>query len=536
LCEELAKHDHRTVSDQQLRVVVAEKWTGSNNFTSGLTFMPPFKTSDGLMRHLNSQESTPDTVCSERLFVLEDIAKPYIQALAEHLDYYLDATVLASHLRMRDSTHFSKSNAPTIESLNSRGSSFSIQYQELRLGLPRTSSEGSSQGGALFCNANVYREILVADTTSSGVNTNLAIVPRKATFWNHSKGGSEWTGVLLLDPPLGDAVLRGRSKNPGGSEQIKLTVEELFPNNALYQGGYIDIEGWPKWPDPCDRESVSSGPARKSELDDFIFHWTRRQEHQEDHSHNHEHDGVQRSSTRDMVREIVEKIAISNWIVLIEYLRHKFFQLERSTQEGLNLEDLKARKEVHRWRRSCALFIEQVQSSMASIKGTLAKDQSLNSGWDYILTNLEALRDRMDNVAETSVALLGILESRKSLQEATDVGRLTRLGMIFLPLSFTAAIFSMGSDYAPGSTKFWVYFAIGIPLTLFILFLAFMDYLGDKVKPLSNNVSWRKMASLSLTRVWRKVHGVETLYDLEDTLHPGASESRRKGRNTSFTS
>ena len=88
-------------------------------------------------------------------------------------------------------------------------------------------------------------------------------------------------------------------------------------------------------------------------MDDFLFHLERARRQRGNGA------GAAEVLPQHLVRDVLEKLAISNWIVLIEYLRHKFFQLEQSAQEGLNLGDLKARKEVHRWRRSCAIFLEK---------------------------------------------------------------------------------------------------------------------------------------------------------------------------------
>jgi len=459
---------------------------------------------------------------AQRLFVLEDIAKPYLLPLAKSLGNHLDATVVASHLRMRDSTHFWWSNAPTLNSLNRRVSSFSIQYQELHLGLPRL--EDSHGKNALFCNAHVHREVLAADTTHSRVRTDIAIVPRKATFWCQSQDSASWTGVVFLDPPVGDFVINKTSKHASAEEKIFFTTEERFPRNRLYQGGYADFKEWPTSQDPIDVDSLSEGPSRRSALDDFLFHLER------------SHGNTVSLPPKDLVCDILEKLAISNWIVLVEYLRHKFFQLEQSAQEGLKLEDLKARKEVHRWRRSCAMFLEEVRSTMTSMKGvqtdgSTTSERKLNEAWDYIVTNLEALRDRIDDVANTSVALLAVLDSHKSLQEASDVGRLTRLGMLFLPLSFTAALFSMADDYGPGKSGFWIYFAAGIPLTLLVLLVASLEYVGKSSGTWSlGSVTWNfpraYLRRFSIGGAWRRAHGIEKkLKDLEKKLHPPRPEA-----------
>lgn len=74
---------------------------------------------------------------------------------------------------------------------------------------PRSSDHGKS---TLFCNARVHREILVADTTNSRVRTDTAIVPRKATLWCQSKDSGSWAGVVFLDPPVGNFVIKKKSR------------------------------------------------------------------------------------------------------------------------------------------------------------------------------------------------------------------------------------------------------------------------------------------------------------------------------------
>lgn len=74
---------------------------------------------------------------------------------------------------------------------------------------------------------------------------------------------------------------------------------------------------------------------------------------------------------------------------------------------------------------------------------------------------------------ETCLGVASILESRRSLQETTDVNRLTKLGMTFLPLSFASGLLSMGGAFLPGEKHFWIYFVLVVPLIAVVFAAAY---------------------------------------------------------------
>lgn len=74
-------------------------------------------------------------------------------------------------------------------------------------------------------------------------------------------------------------------------------------------------------------------------------------------------------------------------------------------------------------------------------------------------------------------------EAKRSLD------RLAYLGGILLPLSIFAGIFSMAGDFGPGGSKFYVYWAVTLPLCVIILVIIYADtirkltgfeYLGEE--------------------------------------------------------
>ena len=84
----------------------------------------------------------------------------------------------------------------------------------------------------------------------------------------------------------------------------------------------------------------------------------------------------------------------------------------------------------------------------------------------YIEAELLAYRQTAERLLGSFDSLASIVGTRQSLNEAHSVGVLTRLGMVFLPMSFIASLFSMSDHYQPGSSHFWVFFAVCGPAVL----------------------------------------------------------------------
>ena len=60
--------------------------------------------------------------------------------------------------------------------------------------------------------------------------------------------------------------------------------------------------------------------------------------------------------------------------------------------------------------------------------------------------------------------LLSLFETRKSSNTLSRTATIQGLGTVYLPLSFTAGILSMGGNISPGQSHFWIYFVISLAL------------------------------------------------------------------------
>jgi Mg2+ and Co2+ transporter CorA len=95
---------------------------------------------------------------------------------------------------------------------------------------------------------------------------------------------------------------------------------------------------------------------------------------------------------------------------------------------------------------------------------------------DFLLiqSQLEEYQKRIDQLTSVVTAAISIEDSRRGLQNNHNIGRLTWLATLFIPLSLIAGVLSMQSNVSEISGKtFVVYFATSLPLAIVVAVAAF---------------------------------------------------------------
>lgn len=246
-----------------------------------------------------------------------------------------------------------------------------------------------------------------------------------------------------------------------------------------YQGGYRDFTKW-----PASLDSVLPnirGPHRISLFDDISYYWTEVATSAE----------ISLALTNPYNSTLfLRNIIASTWMNTNEYiqailseLETKLWEIERMISPELShaekdsyMDDFTiALNEVNTMRRRLTWFINEMKVNCEAL-GTSADlpDRSKQSG-DFVaiydrLVSYQNWAERLMNVITTSVNLM---EMEKSLADSKSLARLTVLGFFFIPLSFIGTIFSMGGEFLVGQSKFWIYFAVSVPLNFSVFALAF---------------------------------------------------------------
>lgn len=196
----------------------------------------------------------------------------------------------------------------------------------------------------------------------------------------------------------------------------------------------------------------------------------------------------------------LQKIIASNYMTLIKYVKSMLNHLSFRLSQRTNLNELDSTwvesgwSDLQVWTWRCNKYCQRVEAIMDSLgideqsnlrsdsntlPGTMSITTSCGKDFQGIHRQLMGLRERSEMLVSdfNSVAAIilnreALREANRSIQEAKSVRVLTLLGMVFLPLGLASSLLSMTDDYSPGEKNFWIYFAIALPLVLFVILVA----------------------------------------------------------------
>ncbi|KAJ5663110.1 Mg2+ transporter protein CorA-like/Zinc transport protein ZntB [Penicillium longicatenatum] len=199
----------------------------------------------------------------------------------------------------------------------------------------------------------------------------------------------------------------------------------------------------------------------------------------------------QTKSTQASIREAFERTGAPVGLLepLLEIIRRDTSTLLQHLGQILDevevdiLDDTKMEDRLALWRQ----IIHRAQRELPELKNSLdplhkfgltvtpqtvsteAPSELANSIQEY-----EKLPDDIDQMIErlrvTSASLtsnMGLLESRRSIDEAHAVTRLTELAFIFIPLSFATSVFGMQIEPFANPVPMWNFFVVAISVTAF---------------------------------------------------------------------
>ena len=61
----------------------------------------------------------------------------------------------------------------------------------------------------------------------------------------------------------------------------------------------------------------------------------------------------------------------------------------------------------------------------------------------YVQALLDSITSLTDGMQQTVLSIVSVLESRRAIEEANNIGKLTQLAFFFIPLTFVAGLFGM---------------------------------------------------------------------------------------------
>ncbi|KAJ5504912.1 Mg2+ transporter protein CorA-like/Zinc transport protein ZntB [Penicillium fimorum] len=175
--------------------------------------------------------------------------------------------------------------------------------------------------------------------------------------------------------------------------------------------------------------------------------------------------------------------------LLVQIIQHDTMTLLNQVRQVLDeidieiLDDIKMEDRLSLWRQiinRAQRELPELRYSMEPFIKFLIKLHPLSSPREATVMGLEAMQDihelwkNMDHIIvrlqRTSASLtsnMGLLESRRSIDEAHAVARLTELAFIFVPMSFAASVFGMQIEPFANPVPISNFFVVAVVVTSF---------------------------------------------------------------------
>lgn len=147
---------------------------------------------------------------------------------------------------------------------------------------------------------------------------------------------------------------------------------------------------------------------------------------------------------------------ISDLIVVIEV------SLDEIARLSISMTPTQLHEQALHWRSVLSRFQYELRRLPEQLKQYNDFMNIDDNHWPYlILRDIQNALEKVNNAYASLRAEMSIMEARRSMEEAESVSKLTELAFIFIPLSFTASLFSMQVDVLHSSE--------GVPFKYFLI-------------------------------------------------------------------
>lgn len=204
------------------------------------------------------------------------------------------------------------------------------------------------------------------------------------------------------------------------------------------------------------------------------------------------------------------RIALAEWVLYVHlvsrYQKYYEYSLQDIHKRPLESDIV----DLQRWRRRITQSRQKL-GAMSQFITYWRKDEVDKHHWDMLLldidstiSKLHAYGHSMEQVVPIATGMVQLLDARESGRQAANVTTLTYIALVFVPLSWTAGLFSMSDRFLPGGEKFWVYVSTAFPLSLVVLFVSVVP-LGYTVMVVGSCL--KGMHQLSNRSIMRRIMG-----------------------------
>ncbi|KAF2118412.1 hypothetical protein BDV96DRAFT_629937 [Lophiotrema nucula] len=383
-----------------------------------------------------------------RILIVEDLTRDVVELLGITLD--IDPLFFALHLHTTHRTGM-RHQTPDEATLPSR--LLDQDYVNVSYHRPIECTTSTIAGGRFVRDIAIDRKLVFLRSTTIGLAQHCASIIKvqpKEDFW---------IAIILVDPPIGDTYYRSGHKDDE-SQQVHL-------QSRPFLGAYEDFLRPPKFSDDwTSLHDISRGGM----ADDLLHYWERCTPPSFER-HN---------PTIESLAYYPLKIVAAEWVKYTAVMQHSIKQYEYQGEQLPDLDRFNADlRELQGWRRRSMNSQQKIRSITRQLQARFSPTSRGSSSLTYLIEDLEVINAniekfgaRLENMLPVVTSLVQIIDARHSFAETANITRLTGLALVFVPLNYIAAIFSMSNEFVPGGRLFWQYWAVAVPVALLILVIA----------------------------------------------------------------
>ncbi|RDW82333.1 hypothetical protein BP6252_03445 [Coleophoma cylindrospora] len=408
-----------------------------------------------------------DHALQGRILIIEDLTPDLVELLGSDLE--IDPLFFAMHLHTAQRNGM-RQQTPEEASLPSR--LLFQSYMNVSYHRAITHESMTHSGGRLLRDSALDRKLVLLPNTKIGLAQHCASIIKmkhQNGFWL-----GEWmpssslplpvlvlhaTALILVDRPISDTYWTdGRKYQESGKVHLR---------SQPYMGPYEDFME----PITFARNlSNALDDVREGMFRDLQYYWQR---------------GVppcfvSEDPSLQSLAYYLLRITAAEWTKYVSVMHNCIKQYEYQNDSLPGLEEFDTDLyELQGWRRRSLHSQRKVRAVTRQLKSWSELNptdksflQPLIEDYEYICVNIEDAGHRLENMLPVVMTMVQIVDARHSFAETANISRLTVLALIFVPLSFISSLFSMNPTNAPGAPYFWVYFAVAIPVTILVFFIA----------------------------------------------------------------
>ena len=225
-------------------------------------------------------------------------------------------------------------------------------------------------------------------------------------------------------------------------------------------------------------ESIAA-PPQGSLFDDVVYRTARLTKDELEHA---------RQDPKSIAMPLL-RLVLADWRIVLKYMTAILGKIEWEFEMphwGEKPSDVdNSLRKLSPWRRNIPYYQDMIAEAIQRVFPPLYRSGMVGSEHSSPTTSLgrpcllpdfqrvqqlmDASQRRIETIQSMASNSINIEESRRAVDQNTNLARLTGLATFFIPLNFTSSFLSMSPDFSKATMTIWMFFAIGFPLTAIAL-------------------------------------------------------------------